>query len=100
MSGVSSRTLRFYDEIRLLPPAGMRANGYRYYEEDELLRLQQILVLRELDLGLGEIAAILDQQRDPLMALRGHHQRLLRERDRLDQVARSVARTIDERTLA
>jgi DNA-binding transcriptional MerR regulator len=96
ISGVSSRTLRHYDEIGLLPPAGVRPNGYRYYEQDELLRLQQILVMRELDLGLGEIAAILDQQRDALVALRGHYQRLLRERDRLDQVARTVARTIDE----
>lgn len=96
MSGVSSRTLRHYDEVGLLPPAGVRPNGYRYYEPDELLRLQQILVLRELDLGLAEIAAILDQQRDRLVALRGHYQRLLRERDRLEQVARTVARTIDE----
>lgn len=96
MSGVSSRTLRHYDEIGLLPPAGVRANGYRYYEQQELLRLQQILLLRELELGLVEIAAIIDQQRDPLVALRAHYQRLLRERDRLDQVARTVARTIDE----
>jgi DNA-binding transcriptional MerR regulator len=96
MSGVSSRTLRHYDEVGLLPPAGVRANGYRYYELDELLRLQQILVLRQLDLGLVEIAAIIDKQRDPLVALRGHYQRLLRERDRLDQVASTVARTIDE----
>ncbi len=74
----------------------MRANGYRYYELEELLRLQQILVLRQLDLGLVEIAAIIDKQRDPLVALRGHYQRLLGERDRLGQVASTVARTIDE----
>jgi len=96
MSGVSSRTLRHYHQIGLLPPAGSRSNGYRYYDQDELLRLQQILVLRELDLGLSEIAAILDQERDPVVALRGHLQRLLGERDRLEQVARTVARTIDE----
>ncbi len=96
MSGVTSRTLRHYDEIGLLAPAGVAANGYRYYEQDQLLRLQQILVLRELDLGLSEIAAIVNQQRDPIAALRGHYQRLLRERDRLDVVARTVARTIDE----
>lgn len=96
MSGVTSRTLRHYDEIGLLPPAGVSSNGYRYYEQDELLRLQQILVLRELDLGLAEIAAILDQQRDQVQALRGHYQQLLRERDRLDNVAGTVARTIVE----
>ena len=96
MSGVTSRTLRHYDEIGLLPPAGVRGNGYRYYEEEDLLRLQQILVLRELDLGLAEIAAILDRQRDPLEALRGHYQRVLNERERLERVARTVARTIEE----
>lgn len=96
MSGVTSRTLRHYDDIGLLPPAGIGGNGYRFYEQEELLRLQQILVLRELDLGLSEIGAILDQQRDTVQALRGHHGRLLREQDRLARVAHTVARTIDE----
>lgn len=96
MSGVTARTLRHYDEIGLLRPAGVRRNGYRFYEEDELLRLQQILVLRALDLGLAEIAAILDRQTDQLQALRDHHHRLLRERHRLDQVAATLARTITE----
>jgi DNA-binding transcriptional MerR regulator len=96
MSGVTSRTLRHYDEIGLLPPAWTGAGGYRYYEEDDLLRLQQILVLRELGLGLSEIAAILDQQADEVEALRAYHQRLLAERDRLDVLASTVARTIAE----
>ena len=96
MSGVTSRTLRHYDEIGLLPPAGIRSNGYRYYEQEDLLRLQQILVLRELDVGLSEIAEILDQRRDPIATLRGHYERLLQERDRLGVVARTVARTIGE----
>ncbi|MEJ7742652.1 MAG: MerR family transcriptional regulator [Nocardioidaceae bacterium] len=81
---------------RLAARRGVRSNGYRYYEQDDLLRLQQILVLRELDLALREIAEILDRQRDPLQALRRHHQRLLSERDRLGRVARTVARTIGE----
>ncbi|MFI1257366.1 MerR family transcriptional regulator, partial [Streptomyces netropsis] len=55
MSGVTSRTLRHYDEIGLLPPAWIGSNGHRYYEEADLLRLQQILLMRELDLGLREI---------------------------------------------
>jgi DNA-binding transcriptional MerR regulator len=96
MSGVSSRTLRHYDEIGLLPPAHLGANGYRYYEQAELLRLQQILLLRELGLGLADIAEILDRQLDPVQALREHHQRLLHERDRLTLLARTVARTIDQ----
>lgn len=96
MSNVSSRTLRHYDEIGLLPPAGIASNGYRFYEQPNLLRLQQILVLRELDLGLREIGEILDQQHNQIQALQGHLQRLLQEQDRLGRVAATVARTIDE----
>jgi DNA-binding transcriptional MerR regulator len=96
MSGVTSRTLRHYDEIGLLPPARVAGNGYRYYEEDDLLRLQQILVLRELGLGLTEIASVLDHQTDRIAALRAHHGRLLAERDRLATLARTVAHTIAE----
>jgi MerR family transcriptional regulator, thiopeptide resistance regulator len=96
MSGVTSRTLRHYDEVGLLPPAWVAGNGYRHYEEDDLLRLQQILVLRELGLGLAEIAEILDHQTDQVEALRAHHRRLLAERDRLTTLAHTVARTIAE----
>ncbi|MGW1895132.1 MerR family transcriptional regulator [Streptomyces sp. NPDC002004] len=96
MSGVTSRTLRHYGEIGLLAPAYIGGNGHRYYEESELLRLQQILLMRELGLGLREIAAMLDGQTDPLAALRDHQRRLLSERDRLDVLVRTVGRTIAE----
>jgi DNA-binding transcriptional MerR regulator len=96
MSGVTSRTLRHYDEIGLLPPAWVGGNGYRYYEEDDLLRLQQILLLRELGLGLTEITNIVDRQTDQVEALRAHHKRLLAEQDRLAALAGTVARTIAE----
>jgi DNA-binding transcriptional MerR regulator len=96
MSGVSSRALRHYHEIGLLPPAHIGTNGYRYYEQADLLRLQQILLLRELGLGLTDIGEIIDSRLDPVRALRSHHQRLLRERDRLTVLARTVARTIEE----
>ncbi|GAA1382361.1 TipAS antibiotic-recognition domain-containing protein [Kitasatospora putterlickiae] len=96
MSGVTARTLRHYDEIALLPPAGIGTNGHRYYEEEQLLRLQQILVLRALGLGLSDIARVLDTRVDELEALRGHHRRLLAERDRLDALAATVARTITD----
>ncbi|WP_344921994.1 MerR family transcriptional regulator [Streptosporangium oxazolinicum] len=96
MSGVTSRTLRYYDEIGLLTPAWVGGNGCRHYEEDQLLRLQQILVLRVFGLGLAEIKEIVDRHTDPVAALREHHRRLLGERDRLDAVARVVARTITE----
>ena len=51
MSKVTSRTLRHYDQIGLLEPARVGANGYRFYEQAQLRRLQQILLLRELGLG-------------------------------------------------
>ncbi|WP_393058347.1 MerR family transcriptional regulator [Streptomyces sp. LN549] len=96
MSGVTARTLRHYDEIGVLSPARIGAGGYRYYGEYELLRLQQILVLRALGLGLPEIGRILTEQVDEVEALRGHHRRLLAERDRLDALTGTVSRTIAE----
>ncbi|MGW5640205.1 MerR family transcriptional regulator [Streptomyces sp. NPDC003832] len=96
MSGVTARTLRHYDETGLLPPARIGANGHRYYEERQLLRLQQILVLRALGVGLPEIGRILSEQVDEVDALRGHHRRLIAERDRLDTLAGTVSRTIAE----
>lgn len=70
MSGVTARTLRHYDDTGLLPPARIGANGHRYYEEHQLLRLQQILVLRALGVGLPEIGRILSEQVDEVDALR------------------------------
>ncbi|MFI5571167.1 MerR family transcriptional regulator [Streptomyces sp. NPDC051740] len=96
MSGVTARTLRHYDETGLLPPARIGTNGHRYYGERQLLRLQQILVLRALGVGLPEIGRILSEQVDEVDALRSHHRRLLAERDRIDVLAGTVSRTIAE----
>lgn len=96
MSGVTARTLRHYESIGLLLPSSVAANGYRYYGDGELLRLQRILVLKALGLGLPEIAALLDEQRDELEALREHHGRLLAEQARLGRMATTVERTIRE----
>ena len=60
LSGVSSRTLRFYDEIGLLKPAFYGENQYRYYEEEQLLMLQQILFFRELGFPLSDIQRIIE----------------------------------------
>lgn len=94
VSGVTARTLRYYDEIGLLRPARVGSNGYRYYEREQLLRLQQILLLRELGLDLTTIGKVVDAQHDPIEALRQHHRRLLDERGRLDRLAITVAATI------
>jgi DNA-binding transcriptional MerR regulator len=94
MSNVTSRTLRHYDDVGLLVPAYIGSNGYRYYEQEQLLRLQRLLLLRELGLGLAAIAEVLDGQRDQVAALRLHERWLNDERDRLGRLADTVSRTI------
>jgi DNA-binding transcriptional MerR regulator len=96
MSGVTTRTLRHYDAIGLLPPAYVQPSGQRFYETAELLRLQQILLLRELGVGLADIAAAIGSGPGTLAALRRHHHRLLAEQARVARLARTVARTITE----
>lgn len=94
LSRVSSRTLRHYHQLGLLAPAYTGHNGYRYYTRTELLRLQRILLLRELGLGLETIGEVLDGQTNQLDALGVHRKWLLAERDRLDRMARTVEATI------
>ncbi len=97
MSRVSSRTLRHYHHLGLLPPAHTGSGGLRFYERPQLLRLQHILVLRELGLGLDDIGAVLDGDADEVAALRRHRERLLSEADRLRTLAATVAASIQER---
>jgi DNA-binding transcriptional MerR regulator/ADP-ribose pyrophosphatase YjhB (NUDIX family) len=94
VSGVTARTLRYYDEIGLLRPARVGANGYRYYEREQLMRLQQILLLRELGLDLATIGGVVDAEHDPVRALRRHHRQLLDEWGRLHRLAGTVAATV------
>jgi DNA-binding transcriptional MerR regulator len=93
-SGVSARMLRHYDAIGLLTPSSVAANGYRWYGRLELLRLQRILLLRRLGLGLAEIGAVLGEQVDEAAALRGHLAQLEDERRRLGRVITTVEETI------
>ena len=97
LAGVSSRTLRHYDSVGLLAPACVGGNGYRYYGRAELLRLQEVLVLRELGLPLDAIARVLDTTGERAEVLRAHRDALLVERDRLTRLADAVGRAIDER---
>jgi MerR family transcriptional regulator, thiopeptide resistance regulator len=96
MSGVTSRTLRHYDAIGLLPPSRVADNGRRYYDEKLLLRLQQILLLRELGLGLEAIREVLERQSrsSTVEVLQRHREWLLAERRRLGRLARTVEATI------
>ncbi|MFN3866139.1 MAG: MerR family transcriptional regulator [Demequina sp.] len=97
LTGVTSRTLRHYDSIGLLNPAWTGADGRRHYSRPELLRLQHILVLRELGTSLDRIGRIVDAH-DPaetVAQLRDHLAGLTAERDRYTRLAATVARTID-----
>ncbi len=77
LAGLTPRTLRFYDQIGLLKPSRVGDNGYRYYGEEALLRLQQILLYREMGMPLERIQALLQPGvYDPLAALEGHRQEL------------------------
>ena len=94
IAGTTSRTLRHYDDIGLLPPSRVGGNGYRYYDRDSLVRLQRILLLRELGLGLDAIGRVLDDRTDAAPALRDHLAWLRAERERLARQIASVESTI------
>lgn len=96
MSKVTSRTLRHYDAIGLLPPAWIGGNGYRYYEREQLLRLQQILLLRDMGLGLDTVGEVLDGRHRTLEVLRNHRRWLAAEQERLAKLATTVSKTIEE----
>jgi len=96
MSKVTSRTLRHYDAIGLLEPAWVGSNGYRYYEREQVLRLQQILLLRELGLWLDTVGEVLDGRHRALDVLRNHERWLRAEQERLALLAKTVSKTIEE----
>jgi DNA-binding transcriptional MerR regulator len=95
IAGTTSRTLRHYDDIGLLKPSRTGHNGYRYYNQDALVQLQRILLLRGLGLGLPVISQVLEDQADAAKALAGHLEWLKQEQDRLARQIASVRQTID-----
>jgi MerR family transcriptional regulator, thiopeptide resistance regulator len=95
LAGVTTRTLHYYDEIGLLHPQTYGDNGYRYYGEDDLLRLQQILFYRELDFSLAQIKTIIDRSDfDLVCALEGHKAALLDRVERITSLIHTVDQTI------
>ena len=94
MAGTTSRTLRHYGAVGLLAPSRIGSNGYRYYDDRALVRLQRILMLRDLGLGIPAIADVLDGQQDDVHALTTHLAWLQREKERLDRQIASVELTI------
>jgi DNA-binding transcriptional MerR regulator len=93
-AGTTSRTLRHYAAIGLLTPSRIGGNGYRYYDQDSLVRLQRILLLRDLGLGLPAIAEVLGGQQDTATALRTHLALLEQERRRVGRQIESVRTTL------
>lgn len=94
LAGTTSRTLRHYGELGLLPPSRIGGNGYRYYDDRALVRLQRILLLRDLGLGLSQIGEILERETTEEHALAGHLAWLREEQHRLARQIASVESTI------
>ena len=95
MAGVSTRTLRYYDEIGILKPARINSSGYRIYGKAEVDRLQQILFYRELGVSLeGIMDIIASPSFDPARALREHRESLLAKREQLDLLIANVDKTL------
>ncbi|MEH6941339.1 MerR family transcriptional regulator [Bacillus sp. JJ722] len=95
LAGVSSRTLRYYDEIGILKPARINSSGYRIYGQAEVDRLQQILFYRELGVSLESIKKIVTAPAfDGALALKEHREKLLTKREQLDQLILNVEKTI------
>ena len=95
MAGITPRTLRYYDQIGLLKPTQVGDNGYRFYAEESLLRLQQILLYRQLDLPLEDIQKIMGRRDfDVLGALESHKAELHKRITQLELLIGTVDATI------
>ncbi|MEL7565469.1 MAG: MerR family transcriptional regulator [Dehalobacterium sp.] len=95
LAGISTRTLRYYDEIGILKPARINSSGYRIYGQEEVDRLQQILFYRELGVSLEKIKEIItDPNFDGVTALKEHREKLLEKREQLDLLIANVNKTI------
>jgi DNA-binding transcriptional MerR regulator len=95
LAGVSTRTLRYYDEIGILKPARINSSGYRIYGQEEVNILQQILFYRELGVGLDSVKEIVTAPSfDGAKALREHREKLLEKREQLNILIANVDKTI------
>lgn len=95
LAGVSTRTLRYYDEIGILKPAKINSSGYRIYGQAEVDRLQQIMFYREPGVSLESIKKIVAlPDFNGAAALREHREKLLKKRRQLDLLIANVEKTI------
>lgn len=97
MAGVTTRTLRYYDEIGLLSPCRINSSGYRIYGKEEINRLQQILFFREFDFQLDKIQDLLGKADfDRERALKEHKEKLLDRRRQIDRMIETLDQSINE----
>ena len=95
LAGVTTRTLRYYDQLGLLIPVEIGENGYRYYDHDNLLRLQQVLYFRELEVPLKEIQYLLSCPDFQLSSsLENHRTALKNQVQRLNKLLATLEKTI------
>ena len=95
LAGVSVRTLHYYDEIGLLKPDAIRPNGYREYGDEAVMKLQQILFYREMDLNLENIKAIVTSPDfNAIVALEAHRKSLQGRATRLERLIQTVDDTL------
>lgn len=96
LTGVTVRTLHYYDEIGLLRPEEINQSGYRIYTEKSLEKLQQILFFRELDFPLDEIKELMEKSSfDEKLAMRRHMELLVKKRERLDRIIGLLSNKIE-----
>ncbi len=95
ISGVSIRTLHFYDEIGLLKPSYVKENGYRFYEQKELMKLQQILFFKELEFPLDEIMKFISRPGYHMQNILSDHKKLLlTKQKRIEKLIETIDKTI------
>ncbi|RNB81514.1 MerR family transcriptional regulator [Brevibacillus panacihumi] len=98
LAGISTRTLRYYDQIGILEPARINSSGYRIYGQAEVDKLQQIMFYRELGLPLNQIKELVNSPTfDENKALKEHHEQLLDRRKQLDDLIANVEKTIAQK---
>jgi DNA-binding transcriptional MerR regulator len=96
LAGITARTLHYYDEIGLLKPSQVGDNGYRYYGEEALIRLQQILFYRELDMPLDQIKNLMaSPEYEVLGALENHKKELRKRMEKMERLISTVNMTIN-----
>ncbi len=95
MLGVSVRTLRYYDDIDLVKPAEVSESGYRFYSQNEISTLQQIMFYRELEFSLDEIKKILfSSDYNSMQALKKHRELLKLRKQHIESLIKLADETI------